>query len=153
MDSFKLLSADDMNSLAIKAKNGDTKAKEELINANYPLIKSVVKRYIGKGVDYDDLYQIGTIGFLKAINNFDVSFNVKFTTYAVPMINGEIKRFLRDDGLIKVSRAIKSLRIKIKHFVDEYQKLYNKMPQVSEISIALNETEEDVITAMESEKS
>lgn len=153
MDSFKLLSADDMNKLAIRAKQGDVQAKEELIGCNYPLIKSVVKRYIGKGVDYDDLYQIGTIGFLKAINNFDEKFNVKFSTYAVPMINGEIKRYMRDDGIIKISRSIKALSIKVKHFIEEYQKLHDKMPHISEISMALGAAEEDIILSMESDKS
>jgi len=153
MDSFKLLSAEDMNKLAIRAKKGDAQAKEELINCNYPLIKSVVKRYIGKGVDYDDLYQIGTIGFLKAINNFDEKFCVKFSTYAVPMINGEIKRYLRDDGIIKISRTIKALSIKVKRFIEDYQKTNNKMPQIRQISEALGETEEDIVLSMESDKS
>lgn len=153
MDSFKLLSANDMNKLAIRAKGGDYQAKEELINCNYPLIKSVVKRYIGKGVDYDDLYQIGTIGFLKAINNFDEKFCVKFSTYAVPMINGEIKRYLRDDGIIKISRTIKALSVKVKHYIDDYQNKHNKMPQISEISLALGESEEDIVVSMESDKS
>ena len=87
-----------------KAKEGDERAKELLIENNSPLVKSIVRRYKNKGVEYDDLYQLGCVGFVKAINNFDTSFNVKFSTYAVPMIAGEIKRFLRDDGSVKVSR-------------------------------------------------
>lgn len=85
-----------------KAKSGDDYAKEILITENSPLIKSIVKRFCNKGVEYDDLYQLACVGFMKAINNFDQSFNVKFSTYAVPMVMGEVKRFLRDDGYIKV---------------------------------------------------
>ena len=152
MDSFVLLSADQMRELVKSAKNGDELAKEKLIQGNYPLIKSVVKHYLNKGVDYDDLYQIGMLGFLKAINNFDENFDVKFSTYAVPMINGEIKRFLRDDGIIKVSRAIKTLALKVKRFIEDYQKQNNTMPQISTIAKALEAEEEDVIMAMESSR-
>ncbi len=152
MDSFVLLSADQMKELVSKAKLGDELAKEKLIQGNYPLIKSVVKHYLNKGVDYDDLYQIGMLGFLKAINNFDESFDVKFSTYAVPMINGEIKRFLRDDGIIKVSRTIKTLSIKVKKYIEDYLKEHNDMPQVSQIANALGEAEEDVVLALESGK-
>lgn len=153
MDSFKLLSAEQMNHLATLAKNGDIHAKEELIKANYPLIKSVLKRYVNKGVDYDDLYQIGVIGFLKAINNFDTSYNVKFSTYAVPMVSGEIKRYMRDDGIIKISRSLKTLSLKVKKYIDEYQKQNNKTPQICEIAEALDESEEDVVSSMECCKS
>lgn len=152
MDSFVLLSAEQMRELVKSAKQGDELAKEKLIQGNYPLIKSVVKHYLNKGIDYDDLYQIGMLGFLKAIKNFDENFDVKFSTYAVPMINGEIKRFLRDDGIIKVSRAIKTLGIKVKRFVDEYQKQHNEMPQISLIASALDVEEEDVVLALESSR-
>lgn len=152
MDSFVLLSADQMRELVMCAKQGDELAKEKLIQGNYPLIKSVVKHYLNKGVDYNDLYQIGMLGFLKAIKNFDENFDVKFSTYAVPMINGEIKRFLRDDGIIKVSRAIKTLGIKVKRFVEEYQKEYATMPQISLIASSLEAAEEDVVLALESSR-
>lgn len=152
MDSFVLLSADQMKQLVKQAKMGDELAKEKLIQGNYPLIKSVVKHYLNKGVDYDDLYQIGMLGFLKAINNFDEKFDVKFSTYAMPMINGEIKRFLRDDGIIKVSRAIKTLAIKVKRFIEEYQKTNNDMPQISYLAQQLNESEEDIVLALESSR-
>ena len=121
MENFKLLNQEEMVLLVQKAKSGDHEAKNKLLQGNFPLIKSVVKKYIGRGVDYDDLYQIGCVGFLKAINNFNSCFDVKFTTYAVPMIAGEIKRFLRDDGEIKISRAIKTLSIKIRSFIDDYK--------------------------------
>ena len=94
--------------LVKEAQEGSQEAKSKLIEANSPLIKSVIKRFKDKGVEYDDLYQIGCIGFLKAIKNFNPDFNVKFSTYVVPMVIGEIKRFMRDDGMVKVSRALKS---------------------------------------------
>ena len=97
-----------------KAKNNDERAKEILFNNNSALIKSIIRRFCGKGVEYDDLYQIACMGFLKAINNFDESFNVKFSTYTVPMIIGEIKRYIRDNGAIKVSRTLKILANKTK---------------------------------------
>ena len=100
-----------------KAKAGDGNAKETLLNNNVLLIKSIVKRFTNKGVEYDDLYQLGCMGFLKAIKNFDEKFGVVFSTYAVPMIIGEIKRFLRDDGAIKVSRIIKSQAQTINRFI------------------------------------
>ena len=85
-----------------QAKAGDESAKSTLISENMPLIKSIARRYRNKQVEYDDLLQLGALGLVKAINNFDLTFNVKFSTYAVPMIEGEIKRFIRDDGSIKV---------------------------------------------------
>ena len=103
-----MLDVDATNELIRKAKQGDAAAKENLLVENNNLIKSIVRRYLGKGVEYDDLYQLAGMGLLKAINGFDESFGVRFSTYAVPMIAGEIKRFMRDDGSIKVSRAIKS---------------------------------------------
>ncbi len=152
MDSFVLLSADQMRELVKSAKQGDELAKEKLIQGNYPLIKSVVKHYLNKGVDYDDLYQLGMLGLLKAIKNFDERFDVKFSTYAVPMINGEIKRFLRDDGIIKVSRAIKTLAVKVKRFIEDFQKENNNMPQISVIAQSVQATEEDVVLALESSR-
>ena len=103
--------------LIAKAKQGDEQAKTTLFKENSPLIKSLIKRFLHKGIEYDDLYQIGTIGLLKAIKNFDKCFNVKFSTYVVPMVIGEIKRFMRDDGAIKVSRTIKTMNLKIKKYI------------------------------------
>ncbi len=131
------------------AKNGDDYAKEKLISFNSPLIKSVVKRYLNKGVEYDDLYQLGAMGFVKAINNYDPTFNVKFTTYAVPMIAGEIKRFLRDDGTIKVSRSIKYMAIQVKNFINEYNKEHLNSPTLEMISKSLNLDKNDVVLALE----
>lgn len=135
--------------LVEQAKNGDNSAKERLITLNSPLIKSVIKRYLNKGVEYDDLFQLGAMGFVKALNNYDAAYNVKFTTYAVPMIAGEIKRFLRDDGSVKVSRTIKRLSIEIKNFVQEYENLYNANPRLEVIAKALNYDIDDIILAME----
>ena len=133
-----------------KAQNGDNTAKDKLINENSPLIKSIVKRYKNKGVEYEDLFQIGSLGFLKAIQNFDKNFNVKFSTYAVPMIAGEIKRYLRDNGFIKVSRGVKQLSVQINKFVEEYVSLNFKSPEVSVIAEHFSITEQEVVFAMES---
>ena len=124
-----MLEHDETLKLINQAQKGNEYAKQKLIEENSPLIKSVIKRYKNKGLEYDDLYQLGSLGFLKAINNFNPSFNVRFSTYVVPMIIGEIKRFLRDDGSIKVSRAIKGLNCKINKFIDEYSKQYQKKPK------------------------
>ena len=144
-----MLNNDETLLLLEKAKNGDDYAKEKLISFNSPLIKSIVKRYLNKGVEYDDLFQLGAMGFIKAINNYDANFNVKFTTYAVPMIAGEIKRFMRDDGTIKVSRSIKYLAVQIKNYVNEYVKQYNKQPSIEKIGKALNVELNDIILALE----
>ena len=103
-----------------KAKAGDGEAKEILLLENVSLLKCIVKRYLGKGVEYDDLFQLAGLGFLKAIAGFDESFGVKFSTYAVPMIAGEIKRFMRDDGSVKVSRSMKQTAKEMNTFVEEY---------------------------------
>lgn len=132
------------------AQNNDEAAKEQLMIENSPLIKSVIKRYKNKGVEYEDLFQLGSLGFLKAINNFDESFNVKFSTYAVPMIAGEIKRFMRDNGIIKVSRSVKALNIQISKYNEEYITKHNVSPSIDELSKHFNVSNEDIIFAMES---
>lgn len=144
-----MLTNDETFALLEKAKNGNDFAKEKLISMNAPLIKSIVKRYLNKGIEYDDLFQLGAMGFVKAINNYDASFNVKFTTYAVPMIAGEIKRFLRDDGTIKVSRSIKYTAIQIKNFINEYTKTHLNNPSLELISKELNLEINDVVLALE----
>lgn len=102
------------------AQNGDKDAMAYLVETNQGLIWSIVKRFVGRGHDAEDIYQLGTMGFIKAIRNFDSNFDVKLTTYAVPYIIGEIKRFLRDDGPIKVSRSLKDLSRRIKEIQKEY---------------------------------
>ena len=144
-----MLTNEETSALIQQAKKGDDYAKEQLISLNSPLIKSIVKRYLNKGVDYEDLYQLGAMGFVKAINNYDAAYNVKFTTYAVPMIAGEIKRFLRDDGSVKVSRSIKHTSIEIKNFINEYYKVNCKNPSLEQISQALNLEVNDIVLAME----
>ena len=116
------------------AKEGDSFAKEELITHNTSLIKSIVKRYLNKGVDYDDLFQLASMGLLKAITGFDESYGVKFSTYAVPMIAGEIKRFMRDDGSIKVSRAIKFAAKNMNRYIEDFSAAHGRAPTVKEIS-------------------
>lgn len=132
-----------------QAKNGNDLAKEKLITLNSPLIKSVVKRYLNKGIEYDDLYQLGALGFVKAINNYDPNFNVKFTTYAVPMIAGEIKRFLRDDGSVKVSRSIKHTAILIKNYIYDYNKKYGENPSLEKVSQEIKMDISEIVFSME----
>ncbi len=148
-----MLSSSETVELLDLAKTGDDLAKEKLITCNSPLIKSVVKRYLNKGIDYDDLYQLGAMGFVKAINNYDASFNVKFTTYAVPMIAGEIKRFLRDDGSVKVSRSIKHTAIQIKNYINEHTHKFGTNPTLENISKSLNLDINDVVLALEANTS
>ena len=134
------------------AKTGDEEAKTTLITQNSPLIKSIVKHYIFKGVDYDDLYQLGSIGFLKAIKNFDESYNVKFSTYAVPMIAGEIKRFLRDDGSIKVSRAIKGMYYQMQKYIDSVRASGGESPTIAELAKQFKIEEQEVVFTLEAAK-
>lgn len=135
-----------------QAKLGNQKSKEILISENVLLVKSIVYRFKNKGVDFDDLYQLGCMGLLKAVYNFDESFDVRFSTYAVPMIIGEIKRFLRDDGEIKVSRIIKYNSQKIAKFSEEYQLKHGKEPTIDEISSGIGVSKEDVVLALDSNK-
>lgn len=136
--------------LVAKAKEGDEEAKTIIFEENSPLIKSLVKRFLHKGIEYDDLYQIGTIGLLKAINNFDEKFNVKFSTYVVPMVIGEIKRFMRDDGAIKVSRTIKTYNLKIKKYIEEFNKENFRKPTPVEIAKHFDIDEAEVMFIMDS---
>lgn len=133
-----------------QAKEGNKKAQEILVEENTGLIWSVVKRFQGRGYDKEDLFQIGSIGLLKCIDNFDLERKVKFSTYAVPLIMGEIKRFLRDDGLVKVSRSLKEASYKIKREKEHYEKLYNREPTLKEIAATLDMDESDILMAMES---
>lgn len=131
-----------------KAKNGDLSARDELFEMNMGLVKKIASKFTARGIEFDDAVQIGSIGLYKAIEKFDFSFNVQFSTYAVPMIMGEIKRFLRDDGIIKVSRSIKENYCKIMSFLEEKRKKEDCEPTVSEIAEALSMDSEDVITAL-----
>ena len=135
-----------------RAKSGDVSAKENLLEHNVSLVKCIVKRYLGKGVDYDDLFQIGCMGFLKAIMGFDESFGVKFSTYAVPMIAGEIKRFMRDDGAVKVSRAMKQTAKEMNVFIEEYVLQHGRQPSVSEVGARFGMDEAETVFVMGSSK-
>lgn len=133
-----------------QAKCGDQEALQTLTIENSPLIKSIIKRYIGKGIEYDDLFQLGSMGFIKAVKNFDTSFNVRFSTYVVPMIIGEIKRFMRDDGEIKVSRSIKSTNIQINRFVESFVKENGDKPTIEQIAKHFELDAQEVVFIMDS---
>lgn len=150
MKEFVFLTPEETEVLIKKAQEGDDEAKTELLDGNYPLIKSIVRRYLRRGVEYEDLYQLGCVGFVKAILNFKAEYGVKFSTYAVPMIAGEIKRFLRDDGEIKISRSIKQLAIKINKFIEEQKSLGLPAPTTTELAERFCVDEQDVVIAVDS---
>ncbi len=147
-----LLDNEKVLQLVKEAQEGSQEAKSILIQENSPLIKSIIKRFKDKGIEYDDLYQIGCIGFLKAIKNFNAEFGVKFSTYVVPMVIGEIKRFMRDDGAIKVSRALKSLNLQINKYVEFFIQKQQRKPTIEELAKHFNVEEQDIIMAMDSAK-
>ena len=132
-----------------KAHEGDKEAREQLVKENVGLIWSVVKRFYGRGTDAEDLFQIGSIGLLKAIDKFDLSYDGRFSTYAVPMISGEIKRFLRDDGMIKVSRSLKELSYKLFQAREEMTAALGREPTIEELSLELHVEKEEIVQAME----
>ena len=133
-----------------KVKQGDMNAREELINGNLRLVLSVIQKFSSRGEDPDDLFQVGCIGLIKSIDNFDISQNVRFSTYAVPMIIGEIKRYLRDNNAIRVSRSIKDTAYKAMQAKEELINKNHKEPTVSEIAEKLGIPEEEVVIALES---
>ncbi|MCD8159172.1 MAG: SigB/SigF/SigG family RNA polymerase sigma factor [Clostridiales bacterium] len=137
------------NNLILKAQKGDNKALEKLISDNSGLIWSIVKKFNGRGAEPEDLYQLGAIGFIKCIKKFDLSFDVKLSTYAVPMVMGEIKRFLRDDGRVKVSRSLKELAVKEKYAVEDLRKKLGREPDLKEMAKELNVSCEEIIIASE----
>ena len=132
-----------------RSHEGDKEAREQLVEENVGLIWCVVKRFYGRGVDAEDLFQIGSIGLLKAIDKFDLSYDVRFSTYAVPMISGEIKRFLRDDGMIKVSRSLKELSYKIFQTQEELVGILGREPTIEELSEKMQVDKEEIVQAME----
>ncbi|MBR2904124.1 MAG: SigB/SigF/SigG family RNA polymerase sigma factor [Clostridia bacterium] len=135
-----------------RAKQGDNDAKTLLLESNISLVKSIVKRYLGKGVEYDDLFQLGCMGFLKAITGFDESFGVKFSTYAVPMIAGEIKRFMRDDGSVKVSRALKQTAKEMSAYIEAYSVSHGRQPTMSEVAKKFHLEESEAVFVLGSSK-
>lgn len=132
------------------SQNGDKNAREQLIKENAPLVKSLVKRYLNRGSDFEDLYQVGLMGLLKAISGFDTKYEVCFSTYAVPMINGEIKRFVRDNNSVKMPRSLKELQQKIRYARQKLSLSLNREPGANELAQEIGVTTEDVLFAIES---
>lgn len=146
---MELLTHEQTLELIALAKKGDEAAKETLILRNEALVKSIVRGFLQRGVEYDDLMQIGTMGLLKAIYGYDAGFGVRFSTYAVPMIAGDIKRFLRDDGIIKVSRSLKENASRICRAKESLKKELGSEPTIEEISSAVGLSPEDIVFAMD----
>ena len=150
--NIKVLSLDEQIELFKRYQSGDALAKEELINGNLKLVLSVLKNFTLRAIDLDDLFQVGVIGLIKAIDNFDLKHEVRFSTYAVPMILGEIKRYLRDNSSLRISRSIKDLAYKALRVKEELTFKNNKEPSVVEIASELNLPEWEVAQALNSLK-
>lgn len=146
---LKTLGEKEINSLMIKARNGDKKAREELINGNLRLVLSVIQRFTSRGENIDDLFQVGCIGLIKAIDNFDISLNLRFSTYGVPMIIGEIRRYLRDYNPIRVSRSIRDTAYHAMQIKEQIINETQKEPSVEEIAERLGVKRENVVIALE----
>lgn len=131
------------------AQNGDDEAKETLVIRNTALVKSIVKKFLNRGVEFDDLMQIGSLGLVKAVLGYDPKYDVRFSTYAVPMIAGEIKRFLRDDGIIKVSRSLREKSFEIFSMKERMKEELKREPTIEELSEKLEMSSEDIVFAME----
>lgn len=147
-----MLMYEQMLALLRQAKTGDEQAKEILLSENVSLIKCIVKRYLNRGVEYDDLFQLASLGFLKAITGFDESFGVRFSTYAVPMIAGEIKRFMRDDGSVKVSRTLKQTAKEMNAYIENRTLQTGKQPPVSEVAQKFGVEESEAVFILGSSK-
>ena len=150
--NIKVLSNEEMISLFKEMHNGDVYAKDELINGNLKLVLSILKKYQNRCDNMDDLFQIGCIGLIKAIDNFDLSHEVKFSTYAVPMIIGEIKRYLRDNNSLRVSRSVIDLALKIIRKKEEMLTIKGREPTMSELAKELEITEYELANALDSMK-
>ena len=147
------LKDEEVKTLILQSQQGDQLARDEIIQKNMRLVWSVVQRFLNRGYEPDDLFQIGCIGLLKSVDKFDLSYNVKFSTYAVPMIIGEIQRFIRDDGTVKVSRSLKEMSNKIRRVKDELSKQFGRTPTITEISEHLEVSPEEIIMAQEASRS
>lgn len=143
----------EVKDLIKRSQTGDQQARDLIVQKNMRLVWSVVQRFINRGYEPDDLFQIGCIGLLKSVDKFDLSFDVKFSTYAVPMIIGEIQRFIRDDGTVKVSRSLKEMGNKIRKAKDELSKQFGRVPTIAEIAEKLDLSPEDVVLAQEASRS
>lgn len=140
---------EEVSVLIAKSQAGDKEAREVLIEKNLGLVHHIVKRFLGRGYDAEDLFQIGSIGLMKAIDKFDLSFDVKFSTYAVPMISGEIKRFLRDDGMVKISRTLKENGFKAKAARERLTQRLGREPGIQEVAEEAGLSVEEVVMALE----
>lgn len=143
---------EDIISLIKKAQSGDKKACEIILEENSGLIWSVVKRFLNRGVDKEDLYQLGSIGLIKCIKNFDTSYDVKFSTYAVPMIYGEIRRYLRDDGIVKVSRKLKETAYKAQRERELYIHNNNSEPDIETLAEIIGVSAEELVSALDASR-
>lgn len=146
--SSPVLGEEDTQALIQRLRAGETEVQDRLMSGHLRLVYSIVARFLNSGYDPDDLFQIGSIGLLKAIRKFDLSYNVKFSTYAVPLIIGEIRRFLRDDGPIKISRSVKETAGKVRRASEELRRQLGREPKVSEVAAFLEIPEEDVVEAV-----
>jgi RNA polymerase sporulation-specific sigma factor len=150
--SHSYLDDGEVKRLIALSQSGDQLARDTLVNCNIRLVWSVVQRFLNRGYEAEDLFQIGCIGLLKSVDKFDLSYDVKFSTYAVPMIIGEIQRFLRDDGTMKVSRSLKELANKIRKTKDELSKRLGRLPTIKEVAEELAISPEEVVFAQEANK-
>lgn len=139
--------------LLARTRQGDTEAREQLINENLRLVVKIARRFVGRGYDFEDLFQIGTIGLMKAVDKFDPNYNVQFSTYAVPMIIGEIRRFIRDDSPVKVSRALKEIAFKSHRVKQLLRQQLGREPTVSEIAGEIGVGPEELVCALEAMQS
>lgn len=146
---FPLLSNEEVQDLLVQAKAGDEAARERIINCNLRLVFNLIQRFANRDCEMEDLFQIGVIGLMKAIDKFDSSYGVRFSTYAVPMIIGEIRRFLRDDGPIKISRSLKETGIRIRYTQEQLTKELGREPKLSEVAEKLELTPEQLTEALE----
>ena len=146
---LKVLKNDETQALLLRAKQGDMKAREELIAGNLRLVLSVIQRFANRGENADDLFQVGCIGLIKAIDNFNTDLNVKFSTYGVPMIVGEIRRYLRDNSTMRVSRAMRDTAYKVLQAKEAYMAEHQREPTVDEIARMLELKREEVVFALD----
>lgn len=142
-----LLTQEKMRELIYASQQGDKLARQTMVEGNTRLVWSIVQRFASRGADLEDLFQIGCIGLMKSVDKFDLSYEVKFSTYAVPMIIGEIQRFLRDDGMVKVSRSIRELSFKIRHATDDFIRQHERQPTLTELAEKLEVTMDEIVLA------
>lgn len=150
---YPLLKDEEMRRLLILSHKGDVQARDRLINCNLKLVFNLVRRFQNRGYELEDLFQVGCIGLMKAIDKFDLNYDVKFSTYAVPMIVGEIRRFLRDDSSIKISRSIKEAAYKVYKIREQLYKRLGREPSIGEVAGELGMPREEVVTALEAVQS